>query len=117
MANSKDIVRITLEEYKGLLSREIPSNNDKIILDAICDIITDNCEMVDRNTYNSDFKGIHFINRDAILKQILTTIYLLNRGRFIDMYKSLANEKRKDIINEMNMEYVRKIKDLKNENI
>lgn len=115
MANSKETVKISLEEYKGLLSREIPSDKDKMILDAICEIITDNSEIVDRNNYNSDFKGIHFINGSAILKQILTTIYLLDRDRFIDMYKSLANEKRKDTINEMNMEYIRRIKEMKNE--
>ena len=113
MANSKETVRITLEEYKGLLSRGIPSDKDKMILDAICDIITDNSEIVDRNNYNSDFKGIHIISNATLAKQLLTTIYLLDRGRFIDMYKSLANEKRKDAINEMNMEYVRKIKELK----
>lgn len=109
-------VTIPVEEYKALLLKREPDNAEKAILGAVFNAILDNAELTDSNSYYSTFKGIRIKDTSDCLKAILQAIYYTDRNRFIEIYKAIASDNKNDEINKINMEYLRKIKELKGEN-
>lgn len=110
---AKNEITIPVEEYKALLMKEAPTDKDRMIVEGIIQTIKDFSKIVDINSYSADFKGIEFKYENKCLAEILGIIYALDRNRFIQMYKELAGEKTKEDIAKINMAYVRKIKELK----
>ena len=112
---AKNDVTISVEEYKALLMKEMPTDKDKILIDCIIDTIKQYSKLVEFDSYASDFKGIEFNHETQCLKEIMASIYAIDRNKFIEMYKELARSKKEDTIKAMNVEYMRQVKELKNE--
>ena len=108
-------VTIPIEEYKYLLTKEMPGEKDKALVNAIVNVIIDYSEIVKAESWDNDFKTIHIKNESDFVKELLRSMFYTDRETFIAMYKVLASASREDEINQLNMEYLRRIKEMKNE--
>lgn len=108
-------VTIPVEEYKELLTREMPTEKDKALINAIINVIVDCTEIVEARSWKDDFKTIHVTDDDKFSKEILRAIFYTDRETFIRLYKVLTSISREEELNKMNMEYLRRIKEMKNE--
>ena len=107
MAN-KNEVTISLEEYKELLLKERPDNNDKWILGKIKEFIVGECklkgeEVEVRNTW--DFE-------DRLLKYIK----IIDKQFYKEIVKKVYDEEIEEQSNKLKMEKARKIKEIEKEN-
>ena len=110
-----ETITISLAEYKQLLSRELPQERDRLLLDSILDSMLDYAELIEYDSYSSDFKGLKFSYKERIVKDIMNTIFTLDRPRFIDFYKRAAKKKRESNIQALNIQLMNDVKELKNE--
>ena len=108
-------VTIPVEEYKELLTKEMPDEKDKALVNAIVNVIVDFSEIVKAESWDDDFKTIHIKNEGDFVKELLRAMFYTDRTTFIAMYKVIASASREDEINQLNMEYLRRIKEMKNE--
>ena len=108
-------VTIPVEEYKELLTKEMPVEKDKALVNAIVNVIVDFSEIVKADSWEDDFKTIHIKNESDFVKELLRAMFYTDRTTFIAMYKVIASASREDEINQLNMEYLRRIKEMKNE--
>ena len=108
-------VTIPVEEYKELLTKEMPVEKDKALVNAIVNVIVDFSEIVKAESWDNDFKTIHVKNENDFVKELLRAMFYTDRTTFIAMYKVIASASREDEINQLNMEYLRRIKEMKNE--
>ena len=108
-------VSISVEEYKELLTKEMPVEKDKALVNAIVNVIIEYSEIVKEESWDNDFKTIHIKNENDFVKELLRAMYYTDRATFIAMYKVIASASREDEINQLNMEYLRRIKEMKNE--
>lgn len=108
-------VTIPVEEYKELLTKEMPDEKDKALVNAIVNVIVDYSEIVKAESWDNDFKTIHIKNEGDFVKELLRAMFYTDRTTFIAMYKVIASASREDEINQLNMEYLRRIKEMKNE--
>ena len=108
-------VTIPVEEYKELLLREMPVEKDKALVNAIVNVILEFSKIVDENSWDNDFKTVHINDENKFVKELLRAIYYTDRTTFISIYKVLASASKEDEINKLNMEYLRRIKEMKNE--
>ena len=108
-------VTIPVEEYKYLLTKDMPTEKDKALVNAIVNVIVDFSEIVKAESWDNDFKTIHIKNEGDFVKELLRSMFYTDRETFIAMYKVLASASREDEINQLNMEYLRRIKEMKNE--
>ncbi len=108
-------VSISVDEYKELLTKEMPVEKDKALVNAIVNVIIEYSEIVKEESWDNDFKTIHIKNENDFVKELLRAMYYTDRATFIAMYKVIASASREDEINQLNMEYLRRIKEMKNE--
>lgn len=108
-------VSISVDEYKELLTKEMPVEKDKALVNAIMNVIIEYSEIVKEESWDNDFKTIHIKNENDFVKELLRAMYYTDRAAFIAMYKVIASASREDEINQLNMEYLRRIKEMKNE--
>lgn len=108
-------VSISVEEYKELLTKEMPVEKDKALVNAIVNVIIEYSEIVKEDSWDNDFKTIHIKKESDFVKELLRAMYYTDRATFIAMYKAIASASREDEINQLNMEYLRRIKEMKNE--
>lgn len=108
-------VSISVEEYKELLTKEMPVEKDKALVNAIVNVIIEYSEIVKEESWDNDFKTIHIKNENDFVKELLRAMYYTDRATFIAMYKVIASASKEDEINQLNMEYLRRIKEMKNE--
>lgn len=108
-------VTIPVEEYKELLTKEMPVEKDKALVNAVMNVIIDYSEIVKADSWDDDFKTIHIKNEGEFVKELLRAMFYTDRTTFIAMYKVIASASREDEINQLNMEYLRRIKEMKNE--
>lgn len=114
MAREKTVT-IPVEEYKELLTKEMPVEKDKALVNAIVNVIVDYSEIVKEGSWDNDFKTIHIKNEGEFVKELLRAMFYTDRTTFIAMYKVIVSASREDEINQLNMEYLRRIKEMKNE--
>ena len=108
-------VTIPIEEYKYLLTKELPVEKDKALVNAIVNVIVEYSEIAKADSWEDDFKTVHIKDDSRFVKELLRAIYYTDRDTFISIYKVIASESRADEINKLNMEYLRRIKEMKNE--
>lgn len=109
----KNKVEISLEEYKELLLGNTVRNIDVILLERIIDYIKENCK-VDKESYSSyKVDGIRFDPPSYWEKEILTMIKYVDGIRFLDIYKYTTDKDYKQKIDDLKMEKLRAIKDIK----
>lgn len=108
-------VTIPVEEYKELLTKEMPTQKDKALVNAIINVVVDFAEIVKADSWEDDFKTIHIKDNGDFVKEFLRAMYYTDRTTFISMYKAVASVSKEDEINKLNMEYIRAIKEMKNE--
>ena len=107
MAN-KNEVTISLEEYKELLLKERPNDNDKWILGKIKDFIADKCKLKNEDIEIKDSWDFG--------EKLLEYIKIIDKDFYKTIIKKTYDEEMEKQNNKLKMEKARKIKEIENEN-
>lgn len=99
MAQRNQTVTIPLEEYKELLLRDKPSEQDKALLGRIIDIISEYLEYSDDSSgrYYSSYIGNNLSVHDAekMTKEIVNMFKYTDIEVYMDLWNGVATAKRK----------------------
>ena len=103
MAN-KNEVTISLEEYKELLLKERPDDNDKWILGKLKEFIAGECKL----------KGEDIEIKDTweFARHLLDYIKIIDKQFYKEIVKKVYDEKMEKENNKLKMEKARKIKEI-----
>lgn len=110
---SKQMIEISLEEYKELiLNRDNKlRDTEKILLERIIEYIKEHIKY-EKDGW-STVKGLSFTNFEE--KELLRMIQYIDGYLFIDIYKYATDKEYKKQQDELKMERLRNIKELKKE--
>jgi len=105
MAN-KNEVTISLEEYKELLLKERPDDNDKWLLGKLKEFIVGECKL----------KGEDVEIKDTweFARHMLDYIKIIDKQFYKEIVKKVYDEKMEEENNKLKMEKARKIKEIEN---
>lgn len=106
MAN-KNEVTISLEEYKDLLLKERPNDNDKWILGKLKEFIASNCKL--------DGEDIEIRNSWDFERGLINFIKMIDKQFYKEIVKKVYNEEIENQNNKLKMEKARKIKEIEKE--
>ena len=98
-----------------MVANERRVEKERSLLNAFVNVIVDYSDIVKEESWDNDFKTIHIKNEDKFVKELLRAMFYTDRTTFIAMYKVIASASKEDEINQLNMEYLRRIKEMKNE--
>lgn len=105
-------VTISLEEYKELLLRQIPSENEKMLIAKIKDLILDSIKYY--KDYNNKI-SIDFESDSTFTGDLITLFKLIDKDFYKEMFEKIINDEQKKEIDEANMKKLRDLKDIKKE--
>ena len=105
---AKNMVTITLEEYKELLLKEKPTDKDKELLKRILDIVEPHLKYSDYK-YDSYrvMEDVVIEDVDKILKEIFTMLKYVDFDKYMEIWNKVMTAERKrkeqeEIIKQMN---------------
>lgn len=106
MANKKEVT-ISLEEYKELLLKERPNDNDKWILGKIREFIADNCKL----------SGEKIEAKDSwdFARDFLNYLKIIDKEFYKELIKKVYDAEIEKKNNELKMEKARAIKQVDEE--
>lgn len=118
MAVKTNMVTIPLEEYKELLLRNKPKdNNETIMFNKIIDEIEKDLEYKENDYYsNIVMKNVAIKDSDKVIKEILTMIKYIDFDRYMTIWNNVMNIHRKQEEEKMKIEQMNKEKEIRKEN-
>jgi hypothetical protein len=99
-------ITISLNEYKELLLKERPSDNDKWILGKLKDFIADNCEL------DSNYKTISIKDRYDFARDILNFLKMIDLEFYKTIVKKCYDNKLEEEETKLRVEKMNAIKEL-----
>ena len=102
-------ITISLSEYKELLLKERPSDNDKWILGKIKDFIAEECKLTD------NYKNIELKNSWHIGERLLDFIKLVDMNFYKQIVKKCYDDKLEEETTKLRVEKMNAIKELNKE--
>lgn len=111
MAKTNDIT-ISVSEYKELLLREVPSENDKLVLNKIKDLMLDSIQ------YEKDYYDkvkLDFKSDSTFTSELVTLFKLIDKDFYITMIKKVIEDKKQKDIEKANIKKMNAVKDAKKE--
>lgn len=102
-------VTISLSEYKELLLKERPSENDKWLLEKIKDFIANNCEL------DSNYKNIEINSSWKFSEDLLKFIKLIDMEYYKTIVEKCYNNKLEEEETKLRVEKMNAIKELNKE--
>lgn len=102
-------VTITLNEYKELLLKERPNDNDKWLLEKIKEFISQKCKL------ESDYKSIEVKNSWDFAKDFLNFIKLIDIEYYKGLVKKCYDDKLAEEETKLRVEKMNAIKELNKE--
>ncbi len=111
---AKNMVTITLEEYKELLLREKPTDQDKETLTRVFDIIEQNLSY---GTYSYDevMKDVVIKDSRDVIKQIFTMLKYVDFDRYMEIWNKVMTNERKRKEQELLIKQMNEAKELRKE--
>lgn len=100
-------ITISVEEYKELLLKERPSDNDKWLLGKIKEFVVSQCKLSDTNNITVD--------RYSFGEDFVKFIKTLDREFYKEIVKKAYDEKISDEENKLKMEKLRALKEANKE--
>lgn len=105
---AKGNITINIEEYKELLLKEKPTDNDRVVLKRIFDIIEPKLEF--NNERYSSYKVMEDVKVEdsiTIIKEIFTMLKYVDFDKYMEIWnKVMTNEREKkaklETVNQMN---------------
>lgn len=114
---AKNMVTITLEEYKELLLKEKPTDKDRELLKRIIDIVEPNLKYSDYR-YDSCrvMEDVKIEDVEKVAKDIFTMLKYVDFDKYMEIWNKVMTAERKrkeqeELINQMN-----KAKEMRGEN-
>lgn len=101
-------ITISVEEYKELLLKERPSDNDKWLLGKIKEFVVSQCKLSDTN-------NITVVDRYSFGEDFVKFIKTLDREFYKEIVKKAYDEKISDEENKLKMEKLRALKEANKE--
>ena len=102
---------ISVEEYRDLLTRKLPDDNDRLVIEKIKDLILDNIKY--QNSSYDTHQYLDMISDDKFIKELLTLFKILDKNFYIELVKFVMDKKQKEDNEKALMEKARAIKDIK----
>lgn len=112
---AKNMVTISLEEYKELLLKERPTDNDKELLERIFNIIEPSLEYTD-SSWDSIMKNVRLKDSDGVIKEIFKMIKYVDFERYMAIWNGVQTKHRKEEEQKMMIEQMNNAKDMREEN-
>lgn len=106
----EEMIKISLSEYKELLLKERPSDNDKWLLEKIKNFIAENCRL-DTNCKEISIKDSYDFARD-----ILNFIKMIDLGFYKSIVKKCYDDKLEEEETKLRIEKMNAMKELNKEN-
>lgn len=117
MAQKTNMVTIPLEEYKELLLRNKPKdNNETIMFNKIIDEIERNLIYTKDEYYSSIvMKNVKVKDSDKIMKEIMSMIKYIDFDRYMTIWNNVMTNHRKEEEEKMKIEQMNKAKEIRKE--
>ena len=118
MSKSKtEYVTIPLDEYKELLLKDKPMNNDSTNFERVVEMIEKNLEYTKEDYYSSYLgNNMKITNSEKIVKEIVMMIKYSDFERYMDMWNKVQTNHRKEEEMKLKMEQMNKAKEIRKEN-
>lgn len=117
MAQKTNMVTIPLEEYKELLLKNKPKdNNETIMFNKIVDEIERNLEYTKDEYYSSVvMKNVRLKDSDKVIKEIINMIKYIDFDRYITIWNKVMTNHRKEEEEKMKIKQMNDSKEIRKE--
>lgn len=118
MSKSKtEYVTIPLDEYKELLLKDKPMNNNNTNFERVLEMIEKNIEYTDVDYYTNYLgDNMEIKQADKIVKEIMLMVKYNDFERYMDMWNKVQTNHRKEEEMKLKMEQMNKAKEIRKKN-
>lgn len=107
-------VTITLDEYKELLLREKPSDDDKKLLEYLFNILTAHLKYNDERWGKHPMKDVESFDEVEAFMEIFEMLKYIDFDRYMNIWNTIQTNERKRKEEEMKIEQMNKAKEIRN---
>lgn len=114
---AKNMVTITLEEYKELLLKEKPTDKDRELLKRIVEIVEPHLKYSDYK-YDSYrvMEDVKFEDMESVVRDVFTMLKYVDFDKYMTIWNKVMTNHRKEEEEKLRIEQMNKAKDLRKEN-
>ena len=118
MSKSKtEYVTIPLDEYKELLLKDKPMNNNSTNFERVIEMIEKNLQYTKEDYYSSYLgNNMKIKNSDEVVKEIVMMIKYNDFERYMDMWNKVQTNHRKEEEMKLKMKQMNEAKEIRKEN-
>lgn len=111
-------VTISLEEYKELLLKEKPTDNEHEILTRILSVITSHIRYSDKDTWSSSYLGDNMKIEDCseVVKEIMKILKYADFDRYMTIWNGVQTAERNRKAMQEKLDQMNRAKELREEN-
>lgn len=112
---AKNMVSITLEEYKELLLKDKPTEHDREVLKRIFDIIEPKLKYSDYS-YEYIMKNVSIEDSREVIKEIFTMLKYVDFEKYMEIWNKVMTNERKRKEQEELAKQMNEAKEIRKEN-
>lgn len=117
--NNKQFVTITLEEYKTLLLKQQPTDNLKVVLNTLYQLLCEHVKYEGEGSYYRDYIGDNMKFDDSNLESDFVTFFkalkYVDTNAYIELWNKIQTEQRKKEEAKAKAEQMNKAKKIRKE--
>lgn len=110
---AKNMVTISLEEYKELLLKDKPTQHEKEVVYRIEKLLKEYIIYTD-NSWRAIVDDICCEDKEKLIKEIVLMIKYLDREMYMRVWNNAQSKERERVANEMKTKQMREAKEIKN---
>lgn len=111
---AKNMVSISLEEYKDLLLKDRPTTHEKEVVYRIEELLKEYIIYTD-SEWRAIVDNMDCEKEEELIKEIVLMIKYLDREMYMRVWNNAQNKERERVANEMKAKQMREAKEIKNE--
>ena len=119
MAENKQFVTITLDEYKALLIKEQPKDNLKVVLNTLYQLLCEHVKYEGEGSYYRDYIGDNMKFDDSNLESDFVTFFkslkYIDTNAYMELWNKIQTEQRKKEEAKAKAEQMNKAKEIRKE--